>query len=172
MKFSLINLFSLVTIVALAISLVMVLISKDPVVIVNSDDDNFSWEFRQQLLKASPAWPEDQKNPPLSTRDAIRIADDICDNLNSESKKLKINSWRFDQISLLQLNAGFRDSRTKNSRTKWCYIVHFRSYKLYPTNSETVAFMILMDGTVFVAESPWLNVELEKKLRQTYGQED
>ena len=32
--------------------------------------------------------------------------------------------------------------------------------------------MILMDGTVFVAESPWLNVELEKKLRQTYGQED
>ena len=117
--------------------------------------------------RQSPPWSESEKNPPISVRDAMEIADEICDNLKIASSP-PVN-WSFESLTLSHLNFGYRDLRTRNSRTRWCYIVHFNSLK---TNSrsypETASFVILMDGTVVVGENAWGNAELEQKLRQEY----
>ena len=169
MKFSILNMFSFVTIFALSIALGTVMLSRDPVITINSNNELFSWSFRQKVMKASPTWPEQEINPPISARGAIKIADEICERLNHESKKIGANSWGFEQISLFHLNAGFRDIRTKNSRTKWCYLVVFTPYRSSVNQIETAAFIILMDGKVLTAESPWSNTELQKRMQEIYG---
>ena len=156
----------MVTVVALAISLSLFILGMDPVITVNSEDNSYSFKFRQELLKASPRWSESQKNPPLSVRDVMTIADEICDNLNEVSEPYGTGKWTFDSVCLTHLNIGFRDMRTKNSSTKWCYLVHFRPYR--SAQHEMATFMILMDETVFVGEHPWLNDELEKEMRELY----
>lgn len=172
MKFSITNLFTLVTIVALAISLFLVLYAKDPVVTLNSRDDYYSFKFRQELLKQSPPWPETNENPPLSVRGAIKIADEICQSLDTSSEPLGIGRWTFDSLCITHLNTGFRDIRTRNSRTKWCYIVNFQPFKKsnLPREAELATFMILLDGTVFVGERPWINAELKNDMLRKYGQ--
>jgi hypothetical protein len=92
MKFSITNLLLMVTIAALAISLALALVAKDPIVTVNSEDNSYSFVFRQKLLKASPRWPESETNPPLSVREAMRIADDIAANLDSASRPSNIGN--------------------------------------------------------------------------------
>ena len=166
MKFSITNLLLLITIAGLIVSLSLVLLAKDPVVTVSSSDNTYSFEFRQHALKASPNWPESEKNPPLAVRDAIQIADQICASLNSANR----NKWKFDSLCLSHLNSGFRDLRTRNSSTKWCYIVHFRPTNAY-RQTELVTFMILMDGTVLVGEGGWSNSGLEKKMRRKYAKD-
>ena len=156
----------MVTVVVFAVSLVVAILSSDPFITVSCAENRYSFEFRQELIRASPRWSEDEENPPISVRDAILIADEIGTNLNAESEEYGTGRWTFDSLSLTHLNIGFRDIRTKNSSTKWCYLVHFRPYR--SAEYEVATFMILMDGTVFVAEHAWLNDDLEKKMRELY----
>lgn len=165
MKFSITNLLLMVTIAALAISLTMALLAKDPMVTVVAEDNSYSFKFRQKLLKATPHWHESESNPPLSARDAMEIANGIAVDLNSASKQFNIGNWAYESLTFSHLNFGYRDMRTKNSSTKWCYIVHFRSLRSYQHDPEIASFMILMDGRVFIGENPWLNSELEKAMR-------
>lgn len=164
MKFSITNLILLVTITALAIALVTTLLSKDPVIIVREAESNFSFEFRQSMMKASPRWLESEKNPPLSVRNAIKIADKIGEKLEAESKPFDIGKWYFDSISLTHLNFGYRDLRTKNSSTKWCYVVHLKSLR----SKETASFVILMDETVIMGENNWTSPVLMQRMKKHY----
>lgn len=159
-----------VTVASLAISLVIAILSADPFITVSCAENRYSFEFRQKLIRASPRWSEDERNPPISVRDAMEIADEIGDNLDSVSKSYGIGKWTFDSLSLTHLNIGYRDMRTKNSSTNWCYLVHFRPYR--SADHELATFMILMDGTVIVAEHAWLNDGLEMEIRELYETDD
>ena len=165
--------FLLVTIVALAISLAVALLSKDPVITLMDQENRFSFQFRQKLLKASPRWRESEKNPPLSLREAMRLADEICDKFNQESKKQNLGTWGYDSLNLSHLNAGYRDLRTKNSKTKWCYVVHFQTIRsqqrrYVSQDPETISFIILMDGTIVIGESLWTSDFLKNKMLEHY----
>jgi len=171
MKLTITNMLLLVTIAALGIALAIAVLSRDPVVTVRSEDSKYSFKFRQELLRASPRWREESENPPLSVREAMKIAGQICDELNEESKPFKIGNWDYDKLTFTHLNFGYRDMSQRNSSTKWCYIAHFQTLNSQNSNSqvpELASFMILMDGTVYVGESAWFHKKLEDAMRKRY----
>ena len=151
MKFSLINLFSFVTIVALAIALACVLLAKDPIVSVHSDLDSFSWNVRQSLLDASPDWRETDPEPPLSIGEAIEILDDVTKNLDMATDSMGIGEWNLFSLYLSPLDGPFKRDVVR----KWCYVAQFFGHN---TDTEHAgapyrqSIMILMDGTVYVPE--------------------
>lgn len=165
MKFSILNLLSLVTIVALAIALGCVLLAKDPVISVQSGFDGYSWDLRQKLLNASPVWPAADKNPPLSVRDAIAIADEIVINLDIATQPLNLGNWTFETLNISPL-----DNRYGDRRERWCYVAQFEGTRMsgHTGPAERVSIMILMDGTVYVGEGAWSNGKLENAVRRVY----
>lgn len=172
MKLTITNMLLLVTIVALGIALTISVLSKDPHITLRNEDGIYSFNFRQELLRASPRWSESENNPPLSVRAAMEIVDQICNKLNEESESS--GKWGFDSLTLPHLNFGYRDLRVKNSSTKWCYLVHLETLRSMNRSSlaqlrEEASFIILMDGTILVGENAWSNGDLEKKMREHYA---
>ena len=150
MKFSLTNLFSFVTIVALAIALACVLVAKDPVVLVHCTEGGYSWDLRQSLLDASPDWLETEPEPPLSVGQTMTILNDAAKNLDEATKPLGIGGWNLFSLYLSPLEGGYFQEDVVR---KWCYVGQFFGYNVDTEHAGPpfrLSIMILMDGTVYV----------------------
>jgi hypothetical protein len=91
---------------------------------------------RQQLLN-TPAWPEDEPNPPLSPRTAQSAALSYLRTLFDNA-----NAWRLEEIKLVPLGE------------RWVYVVSFTSPP--PSNvwdylATPFSIIVTMDGNAVTA---------------------
>jgi hypothetical protein len=90
-----------------------------------------------ETLEKSPTWKEDDENPPLPARKAIRLANKMKDSLVKDSKDYK---WKLQSASLQPSDAG-----------KWYWLVHYDA-EFQGAGSTGVPdhlrLVVLMDGTV------------------------
>lgn len=87
-------------------------------------------------LEKSPTWKEDDENPPLPARKAIRLANEMKDSLVTDSKDFK---WKLQNASLQPADAG-----------KWYWLVHYDAeFQGGSTGRpDNLRLVVLMDGTV------------------------
>lgn len=90
-----------------------------------------------EALEKSPTWKEDDENPPLPARKAIRLANKMKDSLVKDSKDYK---WKLQSASLHPSGAG-----------KWYWLVHYDAE--YQGSGSTgvpshLRLVVLMDGTI------------------------
>ena len=144
MKFSLLNLISLLTIIGLSIALIIALTKEQPPITVRSTHDTYSWRMTLSDLESSPVWPSSEKNPPLAVRDAISISNEIASDLNKATEKLNIGNWTFESLFLSPLDIGY------TTGGKWCYVAQFTGTNrgLHVGSPHTMSMIILMDRTV------------------------
>ena len=164
MKFSLLNLLSLITVIALSIALVSLMATQDPILKISATDSTYSWNLRESLVARSPEWATSEKNPPLAVRDAIDISNGVIEKLETASEPLGVGGWYLESLTLAPLdNHGF--GQTENH--KWCYLVEFWGTRrpLHSGESETFTAIILMDGTIVVGEGNWRR-ELDDAMAQ------
>ena len=154
MKFSLLTLLMLVTIVALSIAIVSFWLTEDRRMHISASDSTYSWNLRESLLDKSPIWSTSDKNPPLAVRDAIDVTEEIINKLETASKPLGVGGWYLESLTLSPLdNTGFRNTTNR----KWCYLVEFWGYRqpIHSGEPEIFSAIILMDGTVAIGEGNW-----------------
>ena len=151
MKFSLFSLFSALAIIALAVALACVSLKKNRVVLLKTNDGLHFGQLSQDLIDSSPVWPETDKNPPLSVRDAISISDDVVVNLDAATKPQNIGKWELNSLHISPIDGYFEGS----SRTKWCYVAHFVGYKAISSSGPPIraSIIIMMDGSLFVSDT-------------------
>jgi hypothetical protein len=95
---------------------------------VNLSDDD---------IQKTPAWKQDDENPPLSARRAVRLATKMKDSLGKDAKQLEFGGLALEQFS-----------------GRWYWTVRFAGD---PENDRMMAphlfLVVLMDGTVPKPES-------------------
>jgi hypothetical protein len=123
MKFTVLNLLSLVVIVALSVALIALMMKRDRVVTLRSSaTDNF-WRLRETFAEGMPAWDQQQPNPPLPIGNALAIADKIREELETVSTPLGIGSWELETLTLSPLD--FVHGGYTIKRQRWCYLATF-----------------------------------------------
>ena len=164
MKFSITNLLSLVTIVALAIALALTAMTTDRMLKIDSAATNYSWNLRQSLVAKSPVWENRDLAPPMHLGEAIAISDEIVKELNIATKPLNIGGWELDGITLSPLDGGYQQERQR-----WCYLARFYGTRqpIHSGEPEIFDAIILMDGTIFVGEGNW-RPEIDDAMRKIY----
>jgi hypothetical protein len=93
-------------------------------------------EVSREALEKSPAWKDDDENPPLSARRAIRLANAMKGSLVKDSDDYK---WQFETAAL-----------TSDSG-KWYWVIRYEAHFQRGVSSGPRAFLrivVLMDGTV------------------------
>ncbi len=167
MKFTIANLLSLITIVALSIALITLALNQERIITLEAADTNYSWKLRESLIAQSPLWDDGKANPPLPLGKAISISDNIIENLNIASKPLGVGEWNLEALTLSPLDGRFAD---KGQR--WCYIAKFFGSRqpLHMGEPEMFSAVILMDGTIIVGEGNW-RTELDDAMNKIYSAE-
>jgi len=112
--------------------------------LVHAQTAYYSYAFAKQYtfnidhaaLEKTPDWdPEVADNPPVSAKNAIRMARELKDTLVKDSKDFK---WKLDTATLHPLNR------------KWIWLVQFNAQYQGPSSGypNHLQFVILMDGTI------------------------
>jgi hypothetical protein len=104
-------------------------------------DDNLQYIYitiSDAALSRSPAWKPEAANPPVSAREAIRLASGKKPRILPDTKNFK---WQLESVRLL--SAG--DS-------KWYWVVEYQEHPRPGVMLDGVPgmcrFVVLMDGTV------------------------
>ncbi len=118
MKFSVFNFLCLTTIVCLAIALV-VQRNADRHIILNSDNDEISWDFRNSNVVDKPTWKNKSVSPPVSLSRAFSISRGIVEKLSAKSGA----DWHISSINFVPL-----DLFVSNDSQSWCFFVNFEGY--------------------------------------------
>lgn len=107
------------------------------------DDKRFDFEFSCDDLRSGPAWLDENDNPPLAPREALRIARVQLSALMQNSER-----WRLSKVVL----------RPACTEHHWFYVVAFSPPPPRPDEGITSAFelVVLMNGqTIEPKVSPW-----------------
>jgi len=161
MKFSIVNLLSLVAIAAL----VMALVAKpERKLTIDSPMTSYSWELRESLIAKSPVWENHTAAPPMHLGDAVLVTDEIITELNHATKPLGMEHWRLDGIALSAL-----DGVLGLDRQRWCYLARFSGlrHKHYDNDPKYFEAIILMDGNIVVGDRN-RDREIDDLMRKRY----
>ena len=155
MKFSIANLLSIVTIIALAIALILTTLQSNQILELTTADTGYSWQLRRSLIAKSPVWKDREQPPPIHLGEAIEISDEIVDELNTATKPFNVGNWRLGGITLSPLVGG--PFGQDQNRERWCYLIQFFGLRL-PSHMgppERFDAIILMDGTIIAGEGSY-----------------
>jgi hypothetical protein len=104
-----------------------------------ADSRQFVVTITNQMIENSPVWADDDENPPLSARDAIKRANEIKNKLVQDSEMFK---WKLASASL---------TPAKEKSKKWYWLIYYKAEFQginragYP---DDLRLVVLMDGTV------------------------
>jgi hypothetical protein len=102
---------------------------------------NYTITISREALANSPAWKDDQENPPLSARKAIKLANETKDSLVKDSKDYK---WKLRDAAL-----------TPAGDEKWYWVIYYEAEFRGGASTGTPHFLrlvVLMDGKVVKPE--------------------
>jgi hypothetical protein len=87
------------------------------------------------LIAKTPEWKEDAENPPISVREAMKLADALKDRLVKDGEHYQ---WKRESTSLVQWDG------------RWCWVVeYFQHYDVSLAGCPgNLRLVVLMDGTV------------------------
>ena len=121
----------------------------------------YAWDVDDELIAATPNWDPANANPPLSNRDALKIAAKLMQDLEESSDKFC--NWQLASIGLVPL-------RWKNGDgEKWCYLLNYWGYNAPLHSGEPIGFaaVLLMDESVLVPDG-YNEYGIVKNLRAKY----
>jgi hypothetical protein len=100
-------------------------------------DKSYRTTITRKALQASPAWRNDAENPPLSAREARRLADETRARLVKDTPDF---TWRLESIALTPTSVEGR----------WFWLAYYTAdFKGTSTGQDNfLKVAILMDGTV------------------------
>ena len=81
-----------------------------------SETESVETSVTLEQLVATPTWDAKDGNPPISARQAIKLA-------NEAASKMRVwdeSNWEFYEISLTRMDTGATD------RSYWCWQAHYR----------------------------------------------
>ena len=99
MRFTLLSLLLLVTVVALTVALCLKR-TPDKLMLIGGDID--TWEL-QESAGLESQWLDKSQQPRLSVSGAYEIAQDICNHLNSAQEETGVGYWEPVTISIERL---------------------------------------------------------------------
>ncbi len=144
MRFNLLSLLLLVTVIAITVAITVALCLKrtpDTLMLIGGDID--TWEL-QESAGLESQWLDKSQQPRLSVSGAYESAQRICEHLNSSQETTGVGYWEPVTISIERL-LPFDDNR-------WAYFVRLEGTD-YPEHRgqslvEHIICMILLDKTV------------------------
>ena len=136
MRFNLLSLLLLVTVVALAIVLLLKR-KPDKMLLIGGEVETYEL---QESAGENCQWLDKTLPPELSVADAFQISQAICSHLDSQREKTGFGFWETESISLERLG-----------KQKWAYFVRLEGGE-YPQHLginmvEQTTCMILFDGS-------------------------
>ncbi len=137
MRFNLLSLLLLVTVVALAIALSLKR-TPDKLILIGGHID--TWELQDSAGMESQ-WLDRSQPPKLSVSDAFQISQSICSHLKAKQEKTGVGFWETVTVSLERLD-----------EQRWAYFVRIEGTD-YPAHLgqslvEQITCMILLDRSV------------------------
>jgi len=152
-----------VAVVAMAIALVTQ--RANQTVTLHCWNTGYSWFIPRLNLERTHAWEDITSPPPLQVCDALKIVEEIGDELASNTKKIGFGRWTFEGIRLVPFG------RIHGKETKhWCYVATFYGgHEPYRTAPGAVfKAVILMDRSVLIGEGGSMYSEIDDAMRKVY----
>lgn len=161
MKLSLLDMFLILTVAALSVSLFLSVSQTDPVVFVKKPNLAISWKLRKTILNESTEWDRVDMNPPLSVAKAISICENISNCMNKETDYERVGGWTLVSIAFVSLDSNYVQLPRKGH---WCYLAEFEGSRLPGSERRALGSsgpppeftaLILLDEQIIAGEGSW-----------------
>lgn len=108
--------------------------------LLREPSSGFKIEITEEAIQKTPAWRDENDNPPISVRRAIRLADGLRDKLVKDTTEWR---WRLETASLVPWWPDLPSGR-------WFWEIRYHAYNEggYTGPSNDLNLVVLMDGSV------------------------
>ena len=162
MKVSISNLLLFVALVAMATFLMSQ--RTNQTVTLHCWNTGYRWFVPRLEIERTHAWEDMTSPPPLQICDALKIVEEIGDDLALATKDIGFARWQFEGIRLVPFG------RIHGEESKhWCYVASFRGghepYRTAP--GARFKAVILMDRSILIGHGN-MHPQIDDAMRKVY----